>query len=199
MTTKSKLKLEFHPLTLKRWKDFENLFGEKGACAGCWCMYWFMNKKEYDEKRSDGRTKKEMKKIVKDNVEPGIIVYADDKPAGWIAIQPREKYTKLSNSKILQPIDDKPVWSIVCFFVHKDYRKMGISIELIKNACNFAASKGGMIVEAYPTDTKTKNSVPVFIYTGTLSAFKKAGFTEVARRSETRPIMRFDVKQRTNT
>ncbi len=198
MTTKLKLKLEFHPLTLKRWKDFENLFGEKGACAGCWCMYWFMNKKEYDEKRSDGRTKKEMKKMVKDNVEPGIIVYADDKPAGWIAIQPREKYTKLSNSKILQPIDDKPVWSIVCFFVHKDYRKMGMSIELIKNACDFAASKGGMIVEAYPTDTKKNNSVPVFIYTGTLSAFKKAGFKEFARRSETRPIMRLDVKQRTN-
>ena len=188
------MELSFHPLTIDRWKDFENLFGAKGACAGCWCMYWFMNKKEYDEKRSDGRTKKEMKKIVKDNIEPGIIAYADNKPAGWIAIQPREKYTKLSNSKILQPIDDKPVWSIVCFFVHKDYRKMGISVELIKNACNFAASKGGMIVEAYPTDTRTKNSAPVFIYTGTLSAFKKAGFKEVARRSETRPIMRKKLK-----
>lgn len=198
MKPQSKLDLSFHPLTVERWKDFENLFGEKGACAGCWCMYWFMNKKEYDEKRSDGRTKKEMKKIVKDNVEPGIIAYADNKPAGWIAIQPREKYPRLSNSKILQPIDDKPVWSIVCFFVHKDYRKMGISIELIKKACDFAASKGGMIVEAYPTDTRTKYSAPVFIYTGTLSAFKKAGFKEVARRSETRPIMRFEVKQRNN-
>lgn len=153
-----------------------------------------MNKKEYDEKRGDGRTKKEMKKIVKDNVEPGIIDYADNKPAGWIAIQPREKYSRLSNSKTLQPTDDKPVWSIVCFFVHKDYRKMGISVELIKNACNFAASKGGMIVEAYPTDTRTKNSAPVFIYTGTFSAFKKVGFKEVARRSETRPIMRKKIK-----
>lgn len=75
---------------------------------------------------------------------------------------------------------------------------MGISIELIKKACDFAASKGGMIVEAYPTDTRTKYSAPVFIYTGTLSAFKKAGFKEVARRSETRPIMRFEVKQRNN-
>ena len=157
-------------------------------------MYWFMNKKEYDEKRKDGRTKKEMKKMVKDKIEPGIIAYDDNRPVGWIAIQPREKYTKLSNSKIFQPIDDKPVWSIVCFFVHKDYRKMGISVELIKNACDFAASKGGTIVEAYPTETKTKNSAPVFIYTGTSSAFKKAGFTEVARRSETRPIMRKKLK-----
>jgi GNAT superfamily N-acetyltransferase len=188
------MKLSFHPLTLKRWKDFENLFGEKGACAGCWCMYWLMNKKEYDEKRKDGRTKKEMKTIVKNNVEPGIIAYYENNPVGWIAVQPRQKYSRLLNSKILQPVDDKPVWSIVCFFVHKDYRKMGISIELIKNACHFAASKGGMIVEAYPTDTKKNNSVPVFIYTGTLSAFKKAGFKEVARRSETRPIMRKKLK-----
>jgi GNAT superfamily N-acetyltransferase len=194
MKPETKLNLKFHPLTLERWKDFENLFGEKGACAGCWCMFWLMSKKEYDEKRKDGRTKKDMKKLVKDKIEPGIIAYDSDKPVGWIAIQPREKYFRLANSKKLQPIDDNPVRSIVCFFVHKDYRKMGISVELIKNACSFAASKGGTIVEAYPTETKTKNSAPVFIYTGTSTAFKKAGFKEVARRSETRPIMRKKLK-----
>jgi GNAT superfamily N-acetyltransferase len=153
-------------------------------------MYWFMNKKEYDEKRKDGRTKKEMKLIVKNNVEPGIVAFSGNVPVGWIAIQPREKYFRLSKSKILQPIDDKFVWSIVCFFVHKDYRKMGVSVAFVKNACEFAASKGGTIVEAYPTETKTKNSAPVFIYTGTASAFREAGFKEVARRSDTRPIMR---------
>ena len=153
-------------------------------------MYWLMTKKEYDEKRIDGRTKNEIKNMVRDNVQPGIISYIGDKPVGWIAIQPRKRYSRLANSKILQPVDDKPVWSIVCFFVHKDYRKKGISIELIKNACHFAALKGGTIVEAYPTETKSENSAPVFIYTGTASAFKKAGFKEVLRRSETRPIMR---------
>lgn len=186
----TKIKLSFHPLTLERWKDFEKLFGTNGACAGCWCMYWFMNKKEYDEKRKNGKTKKELKKIVKEKTIPGIIAYENENPVGWIAIQPREKYSKLANSKILAPVDNKSVWSIVCFFIHKNFRKMGVSTELIKNACNFASSKGGTIVEAYPTETRTKNSAPVFIYTGTASAFKKAGFKEVARRSETRPIMR---------
>ncbi len=195
MKSKSKLKLEFHPLTINRWKDIEKLFGENGACAGCWCMFWLMNKKEYDEKRKYGRTKKEMKFLVKNNVELGIIAYDNNKPVGWIAIQPRENYPRLSNSKILQSVDNKPVWSIVCFFVHKDYRKMGISVELINNACNFAVSKGGTIVEAYPTETKNKNSVPVFIYTGTTSAFEKAGFKEVLRRSETRPIMRLKLEK----
>lgn len=190
------MKLSFHPLTLERWKDFEKLFGEKGACAGCWCMYWLMPKKEYDEKRTDGRTKKEMKNIVKRNIQPGILAYDGKAPVGWIAIRPRESYSRLVNSKILQPVDDKPVWSIVCFFIHKDYRKKGISVQLINSAYEFAASRGGTIVEAYPTDTKNKTSALVFIYTGTYSAFKKAGFSEVTRRSETRPIMRKIVKSR---
>jgi hypothetical protein len=93
MKQKPRLNLFFRPLTLKEWKDFENLFGEKGACAGCWCMYWLMNKKEYDEKRKDGRTKEEMKKLVNNKVIPGIIAYDNDKPVGWIAIQKREKYS----------------------------------------------------------------------------------------------------------
>jgi GNAT superfamily N-acetyltransferase len=190
MKRSSKLNLSFYPLTLDKWKDFEILFGKNGACAGCWCMYWFMNKKEYDEKRKDGRTKQEMKKRVRGKTIPGIIAYEQDNPIGWIAIQPRKKYPRLANSKILAAVDDKSVWSIVCFFIHKDYRKMGVSTELIKNACKFVASKGGTIVEGYPTETKTNNSAPVFIYTGTASAFKKAGFKEVLRRSQTRPIMR---------
>lgn len=135
------MKLSFHPLTLERWKEFEKLFGEKGACAGCWCMYWLMSKKEYDEKRADGRTKKEMRNIVKKNIQPGIIAYDGKVPIGWIAIRPRESYSRLVNSKILQPVDDKPVWSVVCFFIHKDYRKKGISVQLIKSACKFALLK----------------------------------------------------------
>jgi GNAT superfamily N-acetyltransferase len=186
------MKLSYHTLTIERWKDFETLFGANGACAGCWCMFWFMRKKDYDEKRKDGRTKKEMKKMVSENIQPGILAYHGNKAVGWIAIQPREKYSRLANSKILQPLDDKPVWSIVCFFVHKDYRKKGISVGLIKKACDFAASKGGMIVEAYPTDTKSKPAVPTFIYTGTEAAFVKAGFKEIIRRSATRPIMRLN-------
>lgn len=184
------MKLLFKPLTLETWKDFEQLFGDNGACAGCWCMYWLMRRKEYDEKRKDGRTKTEMKKLVKNGTVPGIIAYDNNEPVGWIAFQPREKYPVLNNSKILARVDDKPVWSIVCFFVHKNYRRKNVSVELIKEAVKFAKKKKAKIVEAYPVEPKTKKSAPVFIRTGTASAFKKEGFKEVVRRSETRPVMR---------
>lgn len=188
------MQLSFNPLTTKNWKDLELLFGKNGACAGCWCMYWIMPRKEYDVKRKDGRTKSEMKKIVKKNLQPGILAYDNDIPVGWIAIQPRDNYLVLANSRVLKPVDDKKVWSIVCFFTHKDYRRKGLSTELIKNAVLSAKKRGAKIVEGYPIHTKNKNTAPVFIYTGTYSAYVKAGFKEVARRSETRPIMRFKVK-----
>lgn len=159
-------------------------------------MYWLMRKKEYDEKRKDGRTKTEMKMLVKNGTVPGIIAYDNNEPIGWIAIQPREKYPVLNNSKILAPVDDKPVWSIVCFFVHKNYRRKNVSVELIKQAVKFAKKNKAKIIEGYPVEPKTDKAAPVFIWTGTASAFKKAGFKEVVRRSETRPLMRIEITKK---
>jgi len=179
----------FHPLTPDRWKDFEKLFGPKGACAGCWCTYWMLKRSEYDRLRKSGGTKKYFKKIVNGKIPPGILAYNGNIPIGWCAIQPRENYPVLQNSRILQPVDKKTVWSIVCFYVQSKYRKLGLTIDLIKEATVFAKLHGAKIVEGYPVEPK-KETAPVFIYTGIASAFLKAGFKEVARRSETRPVMR---------
>lgn len=186
------IKLSFKPLTLKIWKDFEELFGANGACAGCWCMYWKMKRKEYDEKRKNGRTKSAVKKIVKSGTIPGLVAYHKGTPVGWIAIEPRDAYPVLNNSRILQPVDDKPVWSITCLFVNKDYRRMGVSEYLIKSAAEYAKKKKAKIVEAYPVEPKTDKAAPPFIFTGVASAYINAGFKEVVRRSETRPVMRLE-------
>jgi predicted GNAT family acetyltransferase len=182
--------LSFHPLTPRRWKDFEKLFGPKGACAGCWCTYWLLKRSEYDRLRQGDGTKKFFRKIVNKGTTPGILAYAGDDAIGWCAIQPRENYPVLQNSRILQPVDDKKVWSIVCFYIQSKYRKQGLTISLINEAVKFAKSKGAKIVEGYPVEPK-KQTAPVFIYTGIASAFLRAGFKEVLRRSETRPIMRY--------
>ncbi len=134
-----------------------------------------------------------MKKIVKNGTVPGIIVFDNKNPIGWTAVQPRKNYPVLNNSKILAPVDDKTVWSIVCFYIDKDYRRKGVSVELIKYAVKFAKKNKAKIVEGYPVEPKTEKAAPPFIWTGTFSAFKKAGFNEVTRRSETRPIMRFEL------
>ncbi|MEO8399112.1 MAG: GNAT family N-acetyltransferase [Ignavibacteriaceae bacterium] len=188
-----KTNLTFHPLTKERWKDLEKLFGPRGAVGGCWCMWWRIKRSEYDKQKGEGN-KKSLKKIINSGEVPGILAYQNDEPVAWCSIQPREKFSVLERSRVLQKIDDNPVWSIVCFFVRKDFRNKGLSVALIKEAINYAQKMGAKIIEGYPTEPKKGKAPDVFVHTGIFSAFKKAGFKEAARRSETRPVMRFNVK-----
>ncbi len=180
---------EFHPLTADRWPDLEKLFGKNGACGGCWCMYWRLPRKTFVAHKGDGN-RIALRTIVRNDETPGIIAYADGKPAGWCAVAPRDVYPALARSRILVPVDDKPVWSISCFFIAKEYRKKGLSVALLRAAIDFVRERGGRIVEGYPVEPKTKPIPAAFAWNGLASAFLKAGFKEVARRSPTRPIMR---------
>ncbi len=183
-------KLHFYPLDRSRWKDFENLFGEKGACGGCWCMAWRLKNSEF-EKQKGNANKKMMKKIVYSNEVPGILAYYEKEPIGWCSVSPREKFVRLENSRVLKRIDDKQVWSVSCLFIDKKYRRKGVSTELLKAAVKHCKSKGAEIVEAYPTVPYNENIPAAFAWTGIPSAFENAGFKEVERRSKTRPIMRY--------
>ena len=186
----TKSKYHFYPVTKENWIDFENLFGEKGACAGCWCMYWRLRRKEYDILRGEG-TKKKMKNLINKGTIPGILAYDDEKPIGWCSIAPREDFPVLENSKVLKRIDDKPVWSVVCFYINKNFRRKGLSVELLHAVKKYVKMNKGKIIEGYPVEPKAGKTADVFAWTGLASAFKKAGFKEIKRRSETRPIMRY--------
>jgi len=186
------LDLSFHPLTQKLWRDFELLFGRNGACGGCWCMYWKLRGKAFEENAGD--TARQMQKAVVDSkTTPGLLAYSEGYPVGWIAVEPRSAYPKLAHSRVLKPVDDQEVWSITCFFVEKKHRRKGITVELLKAAVEYVRKQGGKIVEGYPVDASS-NQADAFVYTGTASAFKKAGFVEVARNAPTRPIFRYIIQ-----
>lgn len=191
--TKARSNFKFFPVTKENWNDFEQLFGEKGACAGCWCMYWRMRRKDYDAQRGSG-TKRKMKKLVNNGIVPGILAYDNNKPIGWCSVAPRDVFPVLENSRILKRIDNEPVWSVVCFFINKNYRRQGLSVKLLKAAKAFVKMNKGKIIEGYPVEPKSGKTADVFAWTGLASAFRKAGFKEIIRRSETRPIMRCTIK-----
>ena len=184
--------LSFKPIKRNLWPDLEELFGPNGACAGCWCMFWKLRGKAYEEAR--GMETRQMHKSVIDSGTPtGLLAYLHGEVVGWVAVEPREAYDKLAHSRTLKPVDDQPVWSVTCFFVDRKFRRRGVTVSLLKAAVEYVRSKGGRIVEGYPIDSDGK-SPDVFVYTGTLAAFQKAGFEEVARNSPTRPIVRFIIK-----
>lgn len=191
------MKLTIHPLTAARWPDVETIFLAKGCSVarGCWCMYYRLSGaplpvppgmtrgKLYREKLRDRAYSAE---------PPGLIAYHGKTPVGWVTLGPREEFTKLQRSPVMKPVDDKPVWSIVCFVVPQIYRGQGVAGALLDGAVAYARKRGATLVEGYPMDRRDRPRDDAMWF-GTKSMFDRAGFKEVVRRKPRRPIMRRQV------
>ncbi len=196
MSSKNKptLILEFQPLTADRWPDFEELFGPRGAYGGCWCMWWRSTRREFEERQGAGN-RQAMKAIVESGQTPGILAYHKGKAVGWCSIAPRESYESLERSPVLKRLDDRPVWSIMCFYVAQGHREKGVGQALIQGAVEYVKSQGGQVVEAYPTQPRTDRLPPISSFMGVPAMFEKAGFVECTRPSKSRVIMRYFIRK----
>jgi GNAT superfamily N-acetyltransferase len=188
-------RVTYRPVTPARWPDLEQLFGERGACGGCWCMVWRLSRQRWLAGKGAGN-KRALERIVAAGRKPGVLAYLGREPIGWCAVAPRSEYVALGRSRVLQPIDDQPVWCISCLFVSKPYRRRGVSVGLLRAAVDLAARQGARIVEGYPVEPVMARTPDAFVWTGIPSAFREAGFREALRRSRTRPIMRFEIEGR---
>ena len=188
------LELEFQPVTPDRWEDMEQLFGPRGAIGGCWCMWWRVKRKDFELQQGEGNHDA-MCTIVESGKVPGILAYSEGEPAAWCSVAPREDFPVLDRSPILKRVDDQLVWSIVCFFIAKKYRHQGLSSRMLTAAVDYATKNGARIIEGYPITPKKDQAPDIYIFTGLESTFVKAGFVEVARRSKSRPIMRYSLEK----
>lgn len=185
--------LTFHPLTAQRWDDFETLFGPRGAYGGCWCMWWRLTRAEFEQNRAEGN-RRAMKRLVDGGRVPGILAYLHGSPVGWCSVAPRDEFPSLNRSPVLKPVDDQPVWSVVCFFVDKRNEGRGIGKALIQGAQQYVASQGGQLLEAYPTVPRGRKLLPpVSSFMGIQKNLVGAGFVEVARPSRAKSIMRYPI------
>ena len=158
-------------------------------------MWWRTKRSEFEKNKGEGN-KKRLKRIVLSGEIPGLIAYHGDEPVAWCAVAPREKYPVLENSRVLKRIDDQPVWSVACFFVARPYRRQGVTAQLLEAAIQYARRKRAWILEGYPTEPRKSQMPDAFAWTGLVGAFRKVGFVEAARRSKTRPIMRYAIRAR---
>jgi len=186
------LDLEFRPLTPDRWPDFEELFGRRGAYGGCWCMWWRCSRREFEQQQGEGN-RLAMKALVDAGIVPGILAYHAEQAVGWCSVAPREQFGALERSRVLKRLDDRPVWSLVCLFVHKGFRKRGVAQALVRGAVDYARDQGATVVEAYPTLPKTDQLPPVSSFMGVPTLYEQAGFVECARPSKSRAIMRYEL------
>ncbi|MBK8456771.1 MAG: GNAT family N-acetyltransferase [Phyllobacteriaceae bacterium] len=185
------------PLTPDRRSDFEVLFGPKGACAGCWCTYFRLGHKVWQDAKADERKAVMLERIVR-GPPPGLIAYRAGKPVGWLQIGPRADIPEWNNAKRATtpladaPADDATVWAMSCFFFAKNERGKGLSHRMVAEGVEFARKNGARLIEACPMDEANKaKSIALFV--GSTRVFAKAGFREVARRKPGRPLMRLEL------
>jgi len=185
-----------YPLTPERWDDFETLFGPSGACYGCWCTYFRMPAAE--RKVLDGTAKKEfIRNRIETGLPPGVLGYVEGQPVAWVQVGPRADVPQWNSprtvSRPLDPADagDPSVWAVSCFFIGSRHRRKGNSHRILDAAIRFARESGARRIEACPME-QAKTSKSLGLYVGSMRVFEAAGFREVARRKEGRPLMRLE-------
>ena len=184
--------LAFKPVTMVQWPDLQKLFGPNGADGGCWCMWWRIKRSEFDRNHGEAN-RRAMEAIIRSGEVPGLLAYLEEEPIGWCSVAPREAFPVLDRSPVLKRVDDRPVWSIVCFYVSPSFRQSGLTRLLIEAAVDYARSRGAATLEAYPVDPQTSRVDPGEAFTGLIGTFRKAGLREVARRSKRRAILRYEI------
>jgi GNAT superfamily N-acetyltransferase len=181
--------LDIRPLTPDLWPAFEELFGKRGACNGCWCMYWRIGAAY--RKQPPARNKAAFKRVVATAPPPGLLAFDGDIAVGWCQLTPRSALPWLEQNKRLKRVDDAPVWALSCLYVRIGYRKKGVTSALIAAALRAAKRAGAPQVEAYPLDA---DKSPSATGTGYVSTFARAGFRIVACDYPARPVMRHDLR-----
>ena len=195
--------LEIHPLTPDRLPDLAALFGQGGDPKWCWCSFFRVRNADFAHATADTNRKvleRAVDTTAADGRNPGLVVYRDGEPIGWVSVGPRDDYERLKHSKVLAPIDDKPVWSIVCFVVSRKARNQGVARALLDAAVDYARQHGATLLEAYPVDTDGERVPAAHAFKGTVGMFERAGFEVVERRqfnrtSPIRPIVRRRVRR----
>lgn len=182
------VELDIQPVTAARWNDLVELAGERGFQSSCWCMWWRLSNREFGA--CSGRDKRAaLHDLVRRGREPGMLAYRAGEPVGWVAVAHRAEFTRLNRSTKLFPVDDTSVWSVPCFYVHRSHRRRGVTEALLDAAITHATARHAELLEGYPIDTGDRRRSGGELYTGSLTIFERAGFTEVARRGG-RPIVR---------
>ena len=195
--TRPTQEIECRTLTPGRWDDLLELFGERGAYSGCWCMFFRTRQAEFDEgARNKGRgNRRAFKKLIDSRKVPGLLAYLDGRPVGWCSVAPRSEFGRVERSPTTKPVDDESgVWSIVCFYIDRHHRGRRVASALLAGAVEHARKKGARIVEGYPIDSSVRKVPNSEGYFGFQSMFEAAGFEEVARRSRSRPLMRYRIE-----
>ena len=184
--------LEFHPVTVERLPDLARFSAHHGKFRYCSCMRWRMASTDYRNSTPEGRSAA-LKGLVERGIPVGVLAYSEAEPVGWCSNAPRETYAALERYRALARVDADPVWSVVCFFVDRHFRRQSVTLGLLSAAVSYAHSKGALIVEGYPVEPGPRS----YTYMGSPRTFLMAGFVDVSPPGQARSVMRYFITPET--
>lgn len=182
-------RITVQPAVAANWPDVVRLLDQRGGLKGCWCMFFRQPGRQHQAALGEGN-RRALKALVDAGRLPGLVAYADGEPAGWASVAPRKEFSRLDRSPISKPVDERPVWALVCLFVDRRHRGQGVARALVRAAVQRAAEQGADVVEAYPVDDTMGPVAADDAYHGVVTLLASERFTEVARRAPKRPVMR---------
>jgi GNAT superfamily N-acetyltransferase len=179
------------PLKTKDWNLVAHLFGEKGACGGCWCMWWRVPRGGKLWQESKGAVNRDnFRKLIAAGKVHAVLAFAGGEPVGWCCFGPRNTFPRLERVRALQRVWSDGTWSVVCFYIHSKWRSRGVASKMLEEATARAFALGAREIEGFPIVPKEPGgSIPaVFAYTGVPALFEKNGYGELPRPGVSRPI-----------
>lgn len=180
--------LEYHPVTRERRADLARFSERHGKFRYCSCMRWRMPSAEYSRSTKEQRVAA-LDALIAADTPAGVLAYLDGEPIGWVSVAPRESYGALERYRALARIDERPVWSVACFFVDSRARRQGVTLGLLRAAVAYARSRGAAIIEGYPVAPDAR----IYTYMGSPATFRAAGFEDVTPAGRDRMVMRYIV------
>ena len=187
-------RLSVRDLTQDDWPILAALFGERGACGGCWCMYWRVRGGVTWEKNKGASNRRAFRGLVQSGAVHGCLAFAAGEPVGWCNLGPRGDFSKLQRSRVLRGagLDEERdnVWAVTCFYIPAAWRRQGIATRLLLHAVDLARRSRAPALEGYPVRSDTRRVPAAFAWTGVPTLFRRAGFREVTPKGGSRLIYR---------
>jgi GNAT superfamily N-acetyltransferase len=175
--------MRIEPLTDATWEALAVLFREGGDPRWCWCQFQRLRSNDMARMKVP-QLRERLHDQARSEQPPGLVAFDGDRAVGWLSLGPRADFERIVRSRVIPTIDDRPVWSVVCFAVSPTARARGVGRALLEAAIDYARSRGAPALEAYPVRIGDDEPIhPDAAFTGTLPMFARAGFSVVADRA----------------
>ncbi|SCF08669.1 Acetyltransferase (GNAT) family protein [Micromonospora coriariae] len=193
--------LRIVPANEASWDDLQDILGTADA-GRCQCQWFKVSGWLWRASTQEERIARFREQTGCDEPDApttsGLVAYLDDRPVGWVAVEPRTAYPKLRNQRVPwlgrdEDKDDRDVWAVTCLVVRKGYRGRGLTYPLARAAIDFARERGARSLEAYPMLAEAGKQITWGeAHVGVRQIFEDAGFAEVSHPTLRRVVMRID-------